>query len=76
MTVFDKVQPYVESEDGELFDVSFNTNEISFKILELTYGEVTELVGDIMEQVHLLWKAYQSSTGTQTPAPSTRNQNE
>jgi len=70
MNVFDKVQPLVASEDGELFDVSFNTDEVSFEILELSYGEITDLVGAIMEQVHMLWESYQSST------PKARNKDD
>jgi len=58
MSVFDKVQPHISSEDGELFDVSFNTDEVSFKILELTYGELIDLINDMMEQANLLWEAY------------------
>jgi len=49
-----KVQSYIETEDGKLFDVSFNTNEISFKILELTEDEIEELFQDIKDQIYLL----------------------
>lgn len=61
MNVFDKIQPYVSSEDGILFDVSLNTDDVSFEILELTHDDIIKLVGNIMEQVHLLWEAYHDS---------------
>jgi hypothetical protein len=58
-----KVQPYVSSEDGRLFDISINANEISFSIIELTEEEVSELVKDILEQMELLKEAYQEVSG-------------
>lgn len=42
-----KVQAYVSSEDGKLFDVSINTNEVSFVAIELTEEEISELTKDI-----------------------------
>ncbi len=66
MSVFDKVQPYVTSEDGELFDVSFNTDDVSFVLIDLTHDEIVELISSIESQVGLLEEAYQSST----PLPS------
>ena len=53
-----KVQPYVSSEDGEIFDLKFCTNEIIFEIIELTKGEVEELINDIKTQTSLLEEAY------------------
>ena len=61
MSVFDKVQPLVSSEDGKLYDLAFNTDEISFEILELTYDEMKELISDIETQITLLNEAYRSS---------------
>jgi hypothetical protein len=58
-----KVQPYVSSEDGRLFDVSINANEISFSTIELTEEEVSELVKDILEQMELLRETYQEVSG-------------
>ena len=56
--MFDKIQPLVSSEDGKLFDLSFNTDEIRFEIIELTCQEITELFSDIEKQVALLGEAY------------------
>jgi hypothetical protein len=53
-----KIQSYIRSEDGELFDVSINDNETSFTIIELTESEITELINDIKSQVYLLKDAY------------------
>lgn len=58
MSVFDKVQPLVLSEDGELFDLSFNTDEVSFEILALTEQEITELLSVIGDQVALISEAH------------------
>ena len=54
-----KIQPHVSSEDGKLFDVSLNTDEISFKILELTFDEIRELCDDVVKQAEMLLAAYQ-----------------
>lgn len=62
MSIFDKVQSTVASDDGKLFDLSFHTDEISFKIIELTHQEITELLSCVEEQVTLLEESYQSST--------------
>ena len=56
-----KVQPHVSSEDGELFDVSLNTDEVSFEILELTFEEIQELCNNIREQAFLLLTAYKEA---------------
>lgn len=64
MSVFDKVQPYISSEDGKLFDLSFNTDDVSFEIIELTKNEIAELASSIGSQVRLLEEAYQSSNQT------------
>jgi len=49
-----KVQSYVTTEDGKLFDVSFNTDEVTFKILEITEDEIEETCQDIKDQIYLL----------------------
>ena len=56
-----KTQVYVSTEDGEFFDISFNTDDISFKIIELTYREIREITYEIQLQTDLLLSAYQSS---------------
>ncbi len=61
MSVFDKIQPLVSSEDGKSFELSFNTDDIIFEIIALTHQEITELLSDIEEQVTLLEEAYQNS---------------
>ena len=53
-----KVQPYVSSEDGEIFDVKFCTNEIIFEIIELERKEIEDLLQDIKDQLDLLEEAY------------------
>lgn len=58
-----KVQPYVSSEDGKLFNISFNIDIVSFDIIELTEKEVSELVKDVLEQMELLKEAYQEVSG-------------
>lgn len=55
-----KVQAYVSSEDCKLFDISINTDEISFKILELSKEEVFKLFEDITEQIEQLEDAYEN----------------
>jgi len=64
MSIIDKVDPYVSSEDGELFDLSFNTDEISFTIIELTIHEINEFCSLIKDQAAWLVEAYQSSTSS------------
>jgi len=64
MSVFDRVQPYISTEDGKFFDISFCTDDVSFKIIELTFEEVRELLNDVLVQLSLLQEAYQSSTPT------------
>ena len=56
--MFDRVQPYISSEDGKLFELTFNTDDVSFGIIELTHQEITALLTDIEEQVALLEKIY------------------
>ena len=53
-----KVQTHISTEDGELFDLSICTNEIIFKIIELTKPEIAELTEDIKAQVFLLSQEY------------------
>ena len=60
MSVYDKVQPYVSSEDGEIFELSFNVDEVQFAIIELTYQEITELLSSVADQVSLICESYQS----------------
>ena len=53
-----EIQPYISSEDGVLFDVSFNVGDISFGIIELDKTEVLDLFKDIMTQIELLEESY------------------
>ena len=64
MSVFDKVQPYISSEDGKLFDLSFNTDEVIFTIIELTSEEICDLLSSIEDQTILLEESYRHSTGS------------
>ncbi|GAG98271.1 unnamed protein product [marine sediment metagenome] len=59
-----KVQTYVSSEDGILFDVSFCTDETIFKIIELTKEDVDGLFSDVKTQVSLLKEAYKKISKT------------
>ena len=53
-----EVQIHVSSEDGKLFDVSFNDGSVSFIIIEQTKEEVYKLLDDIGTEVCLLETAY------------------
>ena len=64
MSVFEKVQPLVHSDNGELFDLSFSSGEVRFEILELTHQEITELLSVIGDQVALIGEAYHDSEGS------------
>ncbi len=57
VSVFDRIQPLVSTEDGEWFDLSFNTDEVSYQILELSYKDITELVAEIIMQLDGLVEA-------------------
>jgi len=61
LSIFDKVQPLVSSEDGKLFDLSFNTDDVSFEIIELTHQEIIDLLSSIEDQLTSLREAYQRS---------------
>ncbi len=54
----EEVQTHVSSEDGKLFDVSFNSGQVSFIIIDQTKEEIHQLLEDIKAEVCLLETAY------------------
>jgi len=53
-----KIQTHVSSEDGKLFDISFNSDDVSFQIIEMEILEINQMIEDIKSQVYLLKEAY------------------
>ena len=58
-----RIEPYVSSEDGELWDISFNHGDVSFTIIELTEEEIERMIQDIRDQVFLLKESYEELRG-------------
>jgi len=56
-----KVQTHVSSEDGKFFGISFNSDYVSFSIIELEPSEIDEMINDIKAEVYLLKEAYKES---------------
>lgn len=54
---------HVSTEDGELFDISFDHGDVSFTIFELTKKDFTKLLADIGTQMGLLEKFYKDLEG-------------
>ena len=57
-----KVQTYVSSEDGKYFDVSFNSEYVSFKIIDMEIPEIDQMLEDIKAQAYLLKEAYKKDS--------------
>ena len=46
------------SQDGALIGISFNTDDISFELLDMTIPEVEALIEDLFDQLGLMKSAY------------------
>jgi hypothetical protein len=53
-----KVQTHVSSEDGEIFDISFNSGNVSFIIIDMEIPEINQMLEDIKTQVYMLKQTY------------------
>lgn len=49
-----KVQPYLTSEDGELFDLSISHGAVAFAMLDLEENEIHQFIADIQNMLCLL----------------------
>ena len=50
----EKIQPYLTSEDGELFDLRISHGSVSFDVWELEEDEIYQFVNDILSMLKLL----------------------
>ena len=60
MKYSDIVQPYLESKDGKLFDLSFNTDEVRFKVFDLDFQMIMDLTQAIRDMAVLLQESIDS----------------
>ena len=64
-----KVEPYLEmnflpTDEEPTFDLSFNTDNISFKILELSENDIKEIIQELQDMLELMMGAFLNSKQT------------
>jgi len=66
-----KLEPYLEinftpKSKYPLFDLSFNVDDATFRVLDLTEGEIEEIIREIQDMLELLMGVYNSKQEVET----------